>query len=226
MIPVRKFKILQKKIAGQVTLDPEVTLKNGMRIAGFDCAVVQDQLICGAVVLEYPSLKVLEQKTLTKRAPIPYLPTLFAFREGPVMMELYYHLESEPQVLIVDGDGIAHPDGCGLATYLGVELHKPTIGISKALLEGAGEINDTTITLNDTVVGSVVKTKEHANSLIVSPGNLITVEHATEIVTKLVKPPHKMPEPIHLAHKIAKQEQKKGIVPDTTDPHAEMSIDD
>ncbi|MEK6822298.1 MAG: endonuclease V, partial [Nanoarchaeota archaeon] len=158
-------------------------------------------LVCAAIVVDAKTLQVVEKKTLTKPSPLPYIPGYTAFREGPLILELYYSLEHEPDVLMVDGEGIAHPDGGGLATYVGVELAKPTIGVSKSLL--CGEIVNDDIILDGKVVGKRIKTKEHAKPLFVSPGNLIGIETAAQLCLAVVRPPHKLPEPLHIAHRVA-----------------------
>ena len=211
MLRVKKLKTIQEKVAKEAKLEGDVQLAKGTRIVGFDCAVMGKELICAAAVIEYPSMKIIERKAITKEAPLPYLPTLFAFREGPLILELYYNLESDPQILMVDGHGAAHPDKCGLATYVGVELHQPTIGVAKSVL--AGDIQEQNVVMNGAVVGAVVKTKEHAKELIVSPGHLLDVQSAAEIVKQLVVPPHKLPEPLHLAHRLASKERKKAAKP-------------
>ena len=108
---------------------------------------------------------------------------------------------------MVDGHGIAHPLRAGLASYIGVELAKPCIGVAKSLL--VGEIEDDKIMIGAEVRGMLVRTKEHAKPVFVSPGHLITVERAVEIVKKCIVPPHKLPEPLHAAHRFADSIAKK-----------------
>jgi deoxyribonuclease V len=108
---------------------------------------------------------------------------------------------------MIEGHGIAHPERSGLATFVGVELAKPTIGVAKRLL--VGEIKEDNIVIENDIVGKSVKTKEYANPLLVSPGHLISIEQAAELVKNWVIPPHKMPEPIHAAHRLAKKVAKE-----------------
>ena len=106
------------------------------RVAGVDVAYV-DELAIGAVaVLDYETLELLEQQTATCQAKFPYIPTLLAFREIPPAVACIKKLRQQPDVLLVDGQGAAHPYGCGFASHLGLAIGKPTVGIAKSRLVG------------------------------------------------------------------------------------------
>ena len=192
---------IQRSVAKEVILEDQLPIEAIKKIGAFDCAQMGDKLICAAIVMEFPSMNVIERQYLVKRAPMPYIPGYLAFREGPLMLELYYKLENDPDLLMVDGHGVAHPSGCGIASYLGVELHKPTIGVAKTLL--VGEISGEDILMDAMRVGKTVQTRQFANPVFVTPGNLISIETAAEIVKRCVVPPHKLPEPVHVAHRCA-----------------------
>jgi len=205
MIRAGKLQDMQKKVAREVRLSDgfeEVKL-----IAAFDTAFVKDQVVCGAVVVNAETMEVVEKKHSVTRAPMNYIPGLLAFREGPPILQTYYDIENDPDILMIKGHGIAHPLKCGLATYVGVELAKPTIGMAKGKL--VGEVKDDNILIDGEVVGKLVKTKEHANALFVSPGHMVSVETAADWVKKTVIHPHKLPEPLHIAHKYTKHIAKK-----------------
>jgi deoxyribonuclease V len=187
------------KISRQVVLDD--SLGELRFIGAFDCGINGRQIVCSAVVVDAKTMEVVERQTITRDSQMPYIPGYTAFREGPLILELYYSLEHEPEVLMIDGEGIAHPDGGGLATYVGVELAKPTIGVAKELL--AGVLNGSDILIDGKIVGKQVITKQFAKPIFVSPGNLISVERAASIVNECVRPPHKLPEPLHIAHRIS-----------------------
>lgn len=192
---------IQRSIAQDVILEDQLPLDKITKIGAFDCAQMGDKLICGAIVVEFPSMKVIERQYLIKRASMPYIPGYLAFREGPLMLELYYKLENDPDVLMVDGHGVAHPVGCGIACYIGVELHKPTIGVAKSLL--LGQIEGEDISMDAMKVGKIVQTRQFAKPVFVTPGHLISIETAAELVKRCVVPPHKLPEPVHIAHRYA-----------------------
>ena len=207
MNKVNDLRDSQRAIAKQAILDDQMPIDSIKKICGFDCAQKGKDLVCAAVVVEYPSMKILEYQTLTKPAPMNYIPGFLAFREGPLMLELYYKLEQDPDVLMVDGHGVAHPAGCGLATYIGVELGKPTIGVANSLL--VGDIDGQKILIGGHLVGHIVKTKEHAKDVYVTAGHLITADTAAELVRLSVRLPHKLPEPLHLAHRFADKEASR-----------------
>ena len=208
-----KLKDTQAAIAAQFSADDGIKPEEIRYIAGFDLAYFDSKCVCAAVVLDYKTLEVVEKKFLITKAQMAYVPGFLAFREGPPICQAYFDLEHEPDVILVDGHGIAHPMKCGLATFVGVELGKPCIGVAKSLL--VGEAKDNLILLEGEVVGKLVKTKEHANPLFVSPGNMVSIETAAEIVKKCVILPHKLPEPLHAAHRLASkvaEKQKADVV--------------
>ncbi|PIN81726.1 hypothetical protein COV11_01260 [Candidatus Woesearchaeota archaeon CG10_big_fil_rev_8_21_14_0_10_30_7] len=200
-----KLKTIMQGIASNVILKDE--FKEVNTVAGFDVSFTNDnKVVCAVVVFDAKTLDVIEVKKVIKDSPMPFIPGFLAFRKGPAMLEAYYSLDNEPDLLFIEGTGILHEEKCGLATYLGVELEKPTIGVSAKI--NCGEIKGEDIIFNGEFVGKVVKTREYANPLYVSPGNLITIETAAKLVKEFIIPPHKMPEPIHKAHRAAKKKAK------------------
>jgi len=200
-----ELKDIQRKTAKQVVT--EDSFDEIKYIAGFDVAFIGDQAICGCAVLDAKTMEIKERKHLVIKAPMQYVPGFLAFREGPIIMQLYYDLEYDPDVIMVDGHGILHEDKAGLASFVGVELAKPVIGVAKTLLVGEEKGED--IVLNGEVCGAKVVTKEHARPVYVSPGNMISLKTAVELVKKTMVPPHKLPEPLHVAHRIARKIAKE-----------------
>jgi deoxyribonuclease V len=179
-------------------------------IAGVDAAY-SDQLAIGAVaVLDYKSLELLESRIATCEVKFPYIPTLFSFREIPPAVACIKKLKLQPDVLLADGQGIAHPYGCGFASHLGLAIGKPTIGVAKSRLIGkpteiAGE---DFLVQKGQVISAVVTTKEGAKPVYVSVGHLISLGTAVKIV-KHCACNSRIPEPILQAHKIASEEKRK-----------------
>jgi deoxyribonuclease V len=211
MADTAQLRGIQRAIAAQVKIEDSAKLDDIKTVAGFDVSFFGDKAVCAAVVLDLKTMTVLERKYALTKVEMPYIPGFLAFRKGPAILQAYYDLEHDPSVLMVDGHGIAHPLRAGLASYIGVELEKPCIGIAKSIL--VGEIVDDKVMIGDEIRGKLVKTKEHAKPVIVSPGHLITVDTAVEIVKKCIVYPHKLPEPLHQAHryadKLAEQYQEK-----------------
>jgi deoxyribonuclease V len=176
-------------------------------IAGVDVAFSRerDLLYAAIVVLDAETMEPVEVATATQQPVFPYVPGLLTFREGPVVLEAWDALESEPDLLMFDGQGIAHPRGLGLASHMGVLLGKPSIGCAKSRL--VGEFKEPkqkrgamrTLSLHHTKVGVVLRTKDNTKPLFVSPGHRITVETAARRVLDAGRG-YRLPEPTRLAH--------------------------
>lgn len=195
----------------QIRLSKKIILKDDFekieKIAGCDIAQKGDGLAAAIVVCDYKTLQVLEKQYAIATATMPYIPEFLGFRECPALIECYSKLTIEPDILIFDGNGILHPRRFGAASQLGLSMDKPTIGVAKSLL--CGEVKDDEIFLDGKKSGFELKTKEFSKPIYVSPGHKITLKTAVEIVKALIRPPHKLPEPLHLAHRYAEEMKEK-----------------
>lgn len=211
-VDTRKLRDIQRKVAKEVSSADALKLSEIKTVAGFDVTYFDNKILCAAIVYDLEKKEIVEKKHTISKMPMQYIPGYRAFRDGPAILQTYYDLESEPQVLMILGHGISHPLKCGLATFVGAELAKPAIGVAKKLL--TGDIEEEKIKILNETRGELVKTKEHAKPLYVSIGNMISLKNAVELVKKLNIPPHKLPEPLHLAHKhastILKKEREDG----------------
>lgn len=175
-------------------------------IAGVDVAFsTEEQLLYAAiVVLDARSLEPVEAVSAVQQPTFPYVPGLLTFREGPVVFEAYEKLSGEPDLLMFDGQGIAHPRGLGLASHLGVLLDKASIGCAKSRL--VGEFKEPkqkrgsmrTLSYERRKVGVVLRTRDNTRPVFVSPGHRITVETAAARVLGATKG-YRIPEPTRLA---------------------------
>ncbi|MBI4139913.1 endonuclease V [Candidatus Woesearchaeota archaeon] len=202
---ISSLKEMQEHIVSDINIPEEFPIQDVKLVAGFSTSCKGDKITCSAIIVRFPSEEIIEKKTILRKAPINYVPGLEAFRDGPIIMELYYSLEYTPDVILLKGHGIAHPQMCGIASFIGVETQMPTIGIAVKPLT---EIKDDILLMDGKCVGVVVKTREYSNPLYVSPGSNISFNACREIIMKLTHYPHKLPEPLHLATRMA----KKGIV--------------
>lgn len=197
----------------QIRLSKKIILKDEFgkieKVAGCDIAQKGDELVAAIVVCDYKTLQVLEKKYAITSAKMPYIPEFLGFRECPALIECYGKLTIEPDILIFDGNGILHPRRFGAASQLGLSIDKPTIGVAKSLL--CGESKNDEIFLDCKKVGFELKTKEFSKPIYISPGHKITLKTAVEIVKNLMKPPHKLPEPLHLAHRYAEEMKEKEV---------------
>jgi len=195
----------------QLKLSQKIILKDSFKkiqtIAGIDQVYENHEVVSCIVVCDARTMKVIEKQTARSQSPIPYIPGLLAYREMPAAIEAYNKLETKPNVLLVDGHGIAHPRRLGFASHLGLALNQPTIGIAKSLV--IGNIEKGKIFIEKEMVGFEFRSKPHARPLYVSPGHLVSLGTALKIVADSIRPPHKLPEPLHLSHKFAKKGLEK-----------------
>lgn len=190
----------------QLKLSRKVSLKDGFKeiatLGGADCAFFSNKIVAGIVVCD-KEMNIIEKAFSIIDVKMPYIPGFLFYREGPALADAYSKLEKKPTVIIYGGNGILHPLRIGAASQLGVLLDQPTIGVAKALLTGKNE--DGKILVGNEIRGMEVKTREFARPLYVSPGHKISMDRSVEIIQNSLRPPHKLPEPLHLAHKFANQ---------------------
>ncbi|MFA5783676.1 MAG: deoxyribonuclease V, partial [Phycisphaerae bacterium] len=171
-----------------------------------DCAFTADKknIICCAVVLEYPNLNVIEIVHAVKKTTFPYIPGLLSFREAPACIAAVEKIRHKPDMFMVDGQGIAHPRRLGIAAHLGLFFDKPTIGCAKSRLIGTyeppgmakgkcSELYD-----GDEVIGAVVRTKNNCKPVFVSVGNKCDLNDAINSVMNCATK-FRIPEPTRLA---------------------------
>lgn len=199
---------LQEKVASKVVVKDDFDVKNINLIAGFDIAARMKDLVCAGVIID-KEFNVVESKYTVSKEKFPYIPTLLMFREGPPIFDTFAKFEHRPDLIVVDGNGILHPLKSGLASYVGVSLNIPTIGIAKKLL--CGEVHQGKVYVDNDVRGVVLYTKQGSNPIFVSPGHRISVDTAAEFVKSFLKPEFKLPEPLRLAHKYATKLKKKAL---------------
>ncbi len=168
------------------------------RVAGLDCSYVEDKIISGAVVVEMDTLKPVEKTYSVRKLDFPYVPGLLAYRESKAMVSAFKKLKSDTDILMIDGFGINHPRRCGIATYIGLKLKMPTIGVGKSFL--CGEIQeDDYIYQDEERVGKLIFSAHSKKPVYVSPGHKISLDTSVEIVEKCMAG-YRLPEPTRLAH--------------------------
>lgn len=200
-----KMKDEQKKLAAKVLLSN--SFDKIQIIAGFDQIASEDKIISTIVLIDAKDHEVIEKKYSVTKAEMPYVPGLLSYREAPAISATYQKLENEPDLLMIKGNGILHPRKFGLASHIGLLFNKPAIGVAKKLLCGRKEGD--TVYLGKDAVGKEVQIKKKSNPVYVSPGHMITLSKAVEIVKKFSKEPYKMPYPIALAHKYSVKIKKR-----------------
>ncbi len=208
MIDTNKLKLEQLKLA------KKILLKKGFEdiklIAGCDQAYFQNKIISAVAVLNYKDLSVAELKYTIQDVKFPYISGYLSYRESPVILETFNKLKKEPDLILVDGNGILHPRKIGLASHLGLILDKPTVGVAKNLM--LGDEKDDKIFVENEPRAIIMKTRNFAKPIYVSPGHLVTLTNSLEIVKHCLRG-SKLPEPLKVAHNYAnkiKRELKEG----------------
>lgn len=208
----KELRRLQETLAGRVLLVP--LQRQPETAVGVDAAYIGDEIVAVAVLFDLATLTPVERSFVIARPAIPYIPGLLTFREGPHLAEAVRRLSRRPDLLIVDGQGIAHPKRFGLACHLGVELGLSAIGCAKSRLVGkyeepAAERGSSTQLLDrDEVVGAVLRTRSNVRPLFVSPGHLITIDAAVATVLRTTAG-YRLPEPQREADRFAAEIKRR-----------------
>ncbi len=179
-------------------------------VAGVDVALRPEKAHAAIVVLGYPDLTPLASVTADAPLDFPYVPGLLSFREAPAILAAWAELHPKPDLVMVDGQGIAHPRGMGIASHLGLWIERPTVGVAKSRLYGrhtepGPEPGDRVPLLDrrdpDRAIGAVMRTRRGSKPLFISPGHLIDVEHSVRFVEACLRR-YRLPEPTRWAHNV------------------------
>jgi deoxyribonuclease V len=176
-------------------------------IAGSDISFnkYEETVYAGIVLLSYPQMEVIGTATAVSRTSFPYISGLLAFREVPALLDAWNKLTIKPDVLVLDGQGIAHRRRMGIASHFGVITNTPTIGSAKSRLFGqyeepANEIfAQSPMYDGEEVVGVAVRSKKNCNPIFVSPGHLVSMNQSVEIIKNCIRG-YRIPEPTRQAH--------------------------
>ncbi len=196
---------IQRRLAEQVSKRSEVTTPRF--IAGVDISTRKgEEMASGAVVvLNYPELSIVETRVAQGKLGLPYIPGLLSFRESPLILAACQKLTITPDLILVDGQGIAHPRRLGLASHLGLFLDTPTIGCAKSKLCGSHEApgdepgSYTKVVDRGEVIGAVLRTKPGVKPVYVSIGHKVDLKTAIHWVMNCCRG-YRLPEPTRLAH--------------------------
>jgi deoxyribonuclease V len=178
-------------------------------IGGADVAFGQKYAYGAFTVLSFPELKLIEHKLSKVRITMPYVPGFLSFREEPAIVAAFNKLKIKPDIILLDGQGIAHPRSAGLASALGVTLNIPTIGCAKSKLIGEySRLGSTKGSASSLIyqgkkVGYVLRSKDDTNPIFVSPGHKVCLATAKKIALACCTK-YRIPEPLRFAHTFSK----------------------
>lgn len=203
-IDLQSLRLYQEKMAKHVVLKDDFN-DPPLKVAGADVAFIDGKGICACVNVQLPDLKVIETSTIIKQLYFPYVREYLAFREADSVISAYKQLADQPDVLLVNAHGIAHPRFYGAASHIGVLLDTATIGVASNNL--CGEYDYEPSQTDDVVIcshmrrniGYLLKSKKNCRPIFVSPGHKVSMSSIIPII-KSCMGIHKMPEPLYLAH--------------------------
>ena len=199
---------LQKRLRERVRLAP-LGRRRIETVAGADISFnkFSPVVYAGIVVLKLPTLEVVEEVGVVSETQFPYVPGLLSFRESPSVLEAWGKLETEPDAVMFDGQGIAHPRRVGIASHVGLIVGRPTLGCAKSVLVGKyeeppaerGGWTPLVDPKNGETVGAALRTKTRVSPIYVSPGHLIDLEGAVDLTLRC-DGGYRQPEPTRRAH--------------------------
>lgn len=183
-------------------------------VAGCDASYKRGEIrmFAAVAVYSYPGLEPVELCNGSSEVTFPYVPGLLSFREAPSLLAVFEKLKSVPDVLLVDGQGLAHPRGFGIACHLGVLLGLPTIGVAKSVLVGEYDEPDvergrrTDLVFKGERVGVALRTRDGVKPVFVSVGHIVELDTAADFVLTCCR--FRLPEPARAAHRLSNEARK------------------
>lgn len=207
-INLAQLKQLQLEYANRITLKDDVNFTTPRFIGGTDVGFENNGEITRAaiVILSYPDLQLVEYKIAKIKTEFPYIPGYLSFREYPALLKAWQAIEQKPDLLLVDGQGVAHPRGLGIASHLGLLFDMPTIGVAKKKLYGqhqpvAEALWSHELLLDKTgqqQIGWVLRSKLRCNPLFISAGHRVSQQSALDWVINCLRG-YRLPEPTRFA---------------------------
>ncbi len=202
----QEARLLQKKLAGYVVR--ENRLGPVTMVAGVDVGLRDDAVQAAVVILNFPGLDIVDKAMATRKVEFPYISGLLSFREGPVILDALEKLASKPDLIIFDGQGVAHPRRLGIASHVGLLADLPAIGCAKSRLCGQHEEPDfergSHVPLVDhgETIGAVVRTRNRIKPMYVSVGHRVDLRTSIKYVLACCRG-YRLPETTRQAHRLA-----------------------
>ena len=221
---------LQKQLRYQIKIQPLSKLIQTIAGADISFNKFEETVYAGIVVLRLDTLEVIEQAGVISTAPFPYIPGLLSFREVPSLLEAWQKLKTEPDAVMFDGHGIAHPRRIGIASHAGLLLNRPTFGCGKSVLIGKYEEPPlerrswTPMTHLGETIGAALRTKTNTTPVYISAGHLIDLETAIQL-TLQCDGGYRQPEPTRRAHLLVNALRRGESMLGSTAPNRQIGID-
>jgi len=213
-------RILQKRLAAAVDSTSPLPEWDVIAAAHVSFGRYDRELAAAVVVVRGKTCEVIERVGVIRPITFPYVPGLLSFREAPGLLDAFARVETSFDVVLCDGQGIAHPRRLGIASHLGLRLGRPTVGCAKSRLfgdhdePGPSRGDRAPLTDGDEVIGALVRTKDRVKPLYVSPGHRCDIESAVALVLA-TSGKYRLPGPARLAHDFVNEVRRGGV--DRTD---------
>jgi len=210
---LEKLKAIQIELKNKIHIKPYTGVVKNVLAIDSSYSKKLNKIISMAIIYDSNKKEIVDKTFEIKEVKFPYIPGFLSFREIDTTISAIRKLHSKYDVVLVDGQGIAHPRGLGFASHLGVLLEKPTIGCAKSRLVGnynevgAKRGDFSYLIHNSKVVGAVLRTKANVKPIFISPGNLIDIDSSVKIILQLTKK-YRLPEPIRFAHIFAEETKR------------------
>ena len=215
-VDVAEAREWQERLRCEVVCDRPLEASGIRTVAGTDISYLRERRLAlgAAVLMSFPDLEVVETAVSRVRVTFPYVPGLLSFRELPALLPALEKLRGEPDLILVDGQGVAHPRGFGLASHLGVLTGVPTIGCAKSRLLGEAEepgqrVGDwKPLVFEGRTVGAVLRTRSGVKPLYVSVGHGVDLPSAVKLVLACLRGV-RLPEPQRRAHLLTEELKRR-----------------
>lgn len=209
---IERARKIQESLAAKVRCVP--LRKKPRLVAAVDAAFSENQVFAAACLFAFPELALLDEVCTVSPVSFPYISGYLSFREGEPIIRALRLLKAKPDLILIDGQGIAHPRRIGIASHIGVLLDQPTIGCAKSRLVGEFEEPGwkrgarSPLLFNENVVGCVLRTRDRVRPLFVSPGHKISLRDSIEIVLQTTRG-YRIPEPLRRADSLSKRAKRE-----------------
>jgi deoxyribonuclease V len=211
-VTLRDAREIQNNLSKKIQIDISLNINKIKIIAAADISFnrLSKMLYAALVLVRFSDLQPIKIYKHKEEAFFPYIPGYLSFREAPPIISLFKHLSTIPDILLCDGQGLAHPRGFGLASHLGLFLDIPTIGCAKSILVGQCEEPPThkgsysDLIYNNKLVGVALRTRKGVKPIYISIGHKLRLGDAIKIIMHCC-PRYRIPEPIRLAHSVVNE---------------------
>jgi deoxyribonuclease V len=200
----------QQELRKQIRIEPLTQLITTIAGADISFNKYSEVVYAGIVVFSYPDLKIISNATAISRTSFPYISGLLAFREVPALLETWDKLSTKPDVMVLDGQGIAHERRLGIATHFGLVADVPSIGSAKSRLYGKYDepanipFAQSPMYDKGELIGMAIRSKRNCNPIYVSPGHRVSMEQSVQIIKNCIRG-YRIPEPTRQAHLLVNQ---------------------